>query len=197
MRIGLIDLDGKLPNRKFWTEEEVKLLEKAYTQKISPFLLLSHRSYASIVHKASRLGFKWWESEDVCRICGTKLTDENWYKSSAKRKDRVCKSCLINQTKVKRLQNPQKNREWYQQNYLNTKGGNILCRKRPKPLVCEICGEKEPKAYHHWGEVIKKQNVPGIWVCHQCHNFAELFDRGFCDVYASRKEKILNEGRIN
>lgn len=41
----------------------------------------------------------------TCRRCEIKLNDENWYPSSAKRRDYICKSCLMD-----------KNKEWYHAN---------------------------------------------------------------------------------
>lgn len=192
MRIGLIDLDGKLP-RKLWTEEEIELLKKAYKEKIDPSTLMPYRSYGSLTHKASRLGLTWWESSDVCRICGAELGKMNWYESSCFKKDRICKACLIKQSRAKKVENPEETRKWCQQNYLKVKGRSVLCRKRPKPGFCEICGKREAKVYHHWGEVKEGEKVPGIWICHYCHSFAELIDQGFTGTYLSKKEEILNE----
>ena len=174
-----------------WTPEEVTRLRQAYRDKTSPELVLPHRTYASIRHKASRLGLKWWESEDVCRVCGDELTIDNWYPSSKSKRDRICKSCLIEKNKL--YHNP----EWATLNQLHTNGVTYLCRKRPKPELCELCEKKPPKAYHHWGPIIEGEYVPGIWVDHRCHQFAELFDKGFSETYQAVKEAILVESPVS
>ncbi|MBA7490022.1 hypothetical protein ES702_00556 [subsurface metagenome] len=215
MKVLLVQVDGNMTNHKYdigvfpympyieWTSKEVALLRQAYREKISPELLLPHRTYGSIRHKASRLGLKWWELEDVCRVCGVELTEDNWYPAYAggkrgkdhagrkRGKDRICKSCTIKRNKE--YVNP----EWATLNQLHTKGVTYLCRKRAKPDLCELCGEKPPKAYHHWGPIIEGEYVPGIWVDHRCHQFAELFDKDFSERYQELKEAILTESSVN
>ena len=197
MKIGLIDLDGKIPKRKSWTPEEIALLKQAYSEKIDPLTLLPDRNYNSVRSKASVLNLRWYDQGTVCKTCGVSLNEDNWYKSSMVRCEYICKKCAKKRTSQRKADNPGQDRKWFQENYLNTHGGNILCRKRPKPELCEICNIKIPKAYHHWGDVIKGEPVPGIWVCHRCHQFAEVFDKGLCEVYISKKELILLEHRVD
>lgn len=197
--IGLIDVDGKLPivNRKIWSKEEECTLIECYKEKKDPREIFPYRSYGSIFHKASRLGLKWFEFETVCKKCGVELTTENWYQSSKNKREYICKQCVRKKTHENKKLNPERTRKWFQENYLNTKGGNILCRKRPKLETCELCGSRASKAYHHWGKAERNKKVYGIWLCHTCHQFAEVFDRELSSKYIKRKEEILHENIID
>lgn len=73
----------------------------------------------------------------------------------------------------------------------------IYCIKRNYPVdnKCEICGRQVYLHYHHWGKIIKREHVRGIWVCTLCHRVIENPDRAFkvLALFAAKKEQIDRE----
>ena len=63
--------------------------------------------------------------------------------------------------------------------------------KRPKTEKCELCSGTGFLSYHHWVNITMLNDglLPGLWLCHKCHIFAELVDKGMIDIYV-RKKKI-------
>ncbi len=166
-----------------WTQNELDLLTEAYEKQIDPTTLLPHRTKIACQVRASLLKLKWWKSEDVCRVCNVRLTDDNWYKSFKENRNRICKMCSIRQAKEWKIAHPKHSKRWYEEHRLHLEDRTVTCVKRSKPEKCELCEDKPPTAYHHYGEVVQFEYVPGIWVCLRCHIFAEIYDSGLSEKY--------------
>lgn len=67
-----------------------------------------------------------------------------------------------------------RSREWARRHTTGQHQGASI-HKRPRPQVCELCGEKRSKRleYHHWDNP-----SVGVWVCDYCHKVVELIDKG-------------------
>ena len=81
-------------------------------------------------------------------------------------------------------------REWYLRNYdkvIARRRHSLLdgkwrgLSKRLYPGHCELCGKSVNSYlhYHHWDD-----NEPsiGMWLCAQCHRYAEGFDKAMIDT---------------
>jgi len=152
-----------------------------------------------------------------CRICGVELTEENWFPSSRRKKDYICKKCSYKKNKPRtykwRKKNYQKwreyqnkwnrehkdrKREWNRRHHLTTKGGKSIygLNKRPYPKdgCCELCGRKVTTMdYHHWDD---NHLDMGMWLCKQCHRFAEVVEQNGEQIlrkYKQLKQNIERE----
>jgi len=130
--------------------------------------------------------------KSYCRICNVELNDSNWYNSSQTRGDYICIPCHKIKVKRCKAKNPEQIKLRQQTNSLHTNGRTYTVRKRPKPAddKCELCKKRICKAYHHYGEIVKGKSIIGIWVCHRCHQFAELYDCGYVEKYKSLLEEM-------
>ena len=85
-----------------------------------------------------------------------------------------------------------KARENYRKHWLMVNGrwvGNL--EKRARPPHCELCGlAKKHLDYHHWDN---NRLSMGLWLCNQCHMFAEVTDRGLHGAYLHLKARIEDE----
>lgn len=97
-------------------------------------------------------------------------------------------------------------REWYLRNYDKVIAGRrhgLLAgkwkglSKRSYTGRCELCGTLVDSylPYHHWDD-----NEPsiGMWLCSQCHKYAEGFDKAMTDTvlfdtYVERKLAITRQ----
>lgn len=124
-----------------------------------------------------------WRSKDrkpkVCRYCGVKLDDANWYPSQMKRHDRICKGCYWskiiepyrkrNRNRINAHENEYKRRHEIASNHWTFRSKDEIDR----PTICPLCGTNSTKAainFHHWQE----DPVVGIWACRKCHNMIHL-----------------------
>lgn len=184
-------------NYKKWTLEEVEKLEKYYSKgdfaKFFP-----DRTMFSIYGKANLLGLMGKTNKGFCRICDIKLLNKIWFKSSQRKKDYICKSCLVKDNRRRRI--PERTKKYNEENVLHTNGRSYIVKKRSKPLdkKCELC-RKEIKllVYHHYGEIKIKEKLIGIWICLSCHQFIERYEKGFLPKYKELKKRVYNESAIN
>ena len=69
-------------------------------------------------------------------------------------------------------------------------------RKSPKPGRCELChkeAQKQGMNWHHWDD---EHPEIGLWLCLNCHGFAEGADSGLkVEEYSSLKDKA-NRGEL-
>lgn len=54
---------------------------------------------------------------DACRLCGTTLTDDNWYPSLKKKNSKICKKCNTKIGNEWKTQNPIKTQEYSKRYY--------------------------------------------------------------------------------
>lgn len=126
----------------------------------------------------------------ICRVCGVNLTSENWYPSSKKNYNYICKKCMAIQSREHR-------RRYYIKTTRTSDGivQYIRIKKRPYPTdeKCELCnrpvdGNKlKWLVWHHWND---EHPEWGIWICITCHIFVEKVERDFTEKYKYLKEQI-------
>lgn len=63
--------------------------------------------------------------------------------------------------------------------------------KRARPDKCELCHKaRKLLFYHHWDD---SNYSMGIWLCVNCHFFAERVESGQVEQYQGLKERIESE----
>ena len=89
-------------------------------------------------------------------------------------------------------------REWYlrnreqvlarhRQSWLSGKWKHLL--KRQYPGQCELCEAKVKLLhYHHWDDAHPEV---GVWLCPQCHRYAEGFDKAIDNERLLDKYQLL------
>jgi hypothetical protein len=178
-----------------WTPDEDKTLMENF-HKGAKYVneLLPRRNITGIYRRKGLLDVIHNNIKKTCRICGERLTPQNWYPASCERRDYICKKCIVTKNRVLTAKNPLAVKKYNTQNALHTTGEYHLVRKRPRPSngSCELCKRIKPTVYHHYGEITEGMPLLGIWVCRFCHPFVELYDEGFGVVYEKIKNQILN-----
>lgn len=53
--------------------------------------------------------------------------------------------------------------------------------RRPKPLMCELCGDPLDRlVHHHWDD---EDLDKGMWLCDRCHHVVEYYDKIAAGMY--------------
>lgn len=76
---------------------------------------------------------------------------------------------------------------------INGKFVNVKVQKRPYTGFCELCNSKQKNlSYHHWDDMNLSK---GLWLCPECHRFAEFIDRHLrtIDRYMKVKRRANNQ----
>lgn len=156
-----------------------------------------------------------------CLVCGVVLSIDNTYASNRDKSYNICKKCFskkVSDTQKRRcLKDPlykqQKQKKWNAWRRNNRQRFNDYCReylrknvlvvngvyhnvkKRERPEICEMCGERGRRlTYHHWDDNDLRK---AVWICSGlCHLIAEVVDcfQGFAlqgDVLAHPKMRNL------
>lgn len=109
----------------------------------------------------------------ICRYCNTPLTETNWSLWNRTTRYHCCVQCNRKQAKTKYLSRKGKIRETLITTKINGVPTVIRTRKRCYTNTCEVCGNIEKTAYHHWDN---KNPHWGMWLCWKCHMLAEGLD---------------------
>ena len=89
--------------------------------------------------------------EKHCKRCGVILTSENWYLSSQRRYDYICRRCEIIRVE---------NNNWQC-------SGLSKARLLPPKIVCRVCGIELTDDNWH------KKNQRGQYICHSCDQISQ------------------------
>ena len=168
---------------KIWTEKEIKLLIKYYSNECItwPFLfsLFPDRRQASIKNKADELDLKRLPRKKRFKSITSISGNENDFRWMLMQRFNECGK-MIGIGYFDIIDNEEKRNKKRKTELMTvSENGKPIhlknLNKRDYTNQCELCGETAKRlVYHHWN---KSEPSLGMWICQKCHWLVEFFDK--------------------